>query len=189
MGLFDDIINQVNPFVRDLVPGFAAVQDVAGEIFGDSLGPQYKGMPGYVPPGYSPTVPNQSYIPTAQQVANQYFHKLPTTGGGASGMWQDPFALTTTRGRGLIPFSGQGPPAPGYRLASRPARAPTAGTQGGMYWVPRRSMNPLNPRALLRAERRMGAFTKWVKHHFSIASAMPRRKRSASRGRFTKRRK
>ena len=91
------------------------------------------------------------------------------------------YDLTTTGARGLIPFQGQGPPAPGYHLARRSARRPQQGRNPGLYWVPRRSMNPLNPRALMRAERRMAGFTKYVKRHFSLASIMPKRKKSTRR--------
>lgn len=86
------------------------------------------------------------------------------------------FALTTTRSRGLIPYSGGMIPS-GYRVANRAGRAPTAGYPAGVYLVRRRSMNVLNPRALMRAERRMSGFTRWVKRHFTIAAAAPRRRK------------
>jgi hypothetical protein len=188
MGWLDDLLGAgtTEGFVdtawqaaRDFIPTFAPAEDFLKTV-------------GIIPQSVSaPSVQNGGYIPSATEI---FSHPLPfaggsSMGGGASGMWPDQFALTTTGRRGLIPFTGQGPPATGYRLTSRGQRAPQAGRAAGMYWVPRRTMNPLNPRALLRAERRMGAFTKWVKRHFQIQSAMPRRKRSASRGRFTKRRK
>lgn len=87
------------------------------------------------------------------------------------------FSLTTTRGsRGLIPYSGGMIPS-GYRVANRRATSGSPARPAGTYLVPRRSMNPLNPRALLRAERRMSAFTKWVSRHFAIAKRAPRRKK------------
>jgi hypothetical protein len=119
-----------------------------------------------------------------------------SAGAGATGDWGDlsmngysggGFPLTTTNGgrRGLIPYSGGIIPS-GYRVGMRKPRAPTAGYPGGAYLIPRRSMNPLNPRALMRAERRLNAFSKWVKRHFVIASHAPKRRKG---GRFTKRRK
>jgi hypothetical protein len=103
-----------------------------------------------------------------------------STGGGTSMAWDDfggGFPLVTTRGarRGLIPYSGGVIPS-GYRVANRAARAPTAGLAAGTYLVPRRSMNPLNPRALMRAERRLNMFSTWVKRHFKIAAAAPKRR-------------
>jgi len=51
--------------------------------------------------------------------------------------------------------------------------------------IPRRTMNPLNPRALMRAERRLNAFSTWVKRHFKIAAAAPKRRKGG--GRFKRR--
>lgn len=97
-------------------------------------------------------------------------------------MWDDnPFPVATRNGsRSVIPYQGGMIPS-GYRLTQR----------GGVPYLKKiRHMNPLNPRALLRAERRMGAFTGWVKRHFRIASSMPARKRRAPRrGYCSKRRK
>ena len=90
--------------------------------------------------------------------------------------------------RRLYPLSA-GWPGPGYRAARRGARRPSGGNPAGIYWVPRRKMNPLNPRALLKAERRMSAFTHWVKRHFQITSSMPRRRRAPGRARSSFRRK
>lgn len=99
------------------------------------------------------------------------------------------FSIPATSGRrGLIPYSGGVIPS-GYRVCQRKARAPVAGRAAGVYLCPRRSMNPLNPRALLRAERRMNSFTTWVKRHFSIASRMPRRKKASRVARFGGRRR
>ena len=81
----------------------------------------------------------------------------------------------------LIPFTGQNWPGPGYRLSMLPARRASAGRAAGMYWKKRKVMNPLNPRALARAERRMSAFSRWVKKHFQIQKSMPRRKKSRRR--------
>lgn len=82
--------------------------------------------------------------------------------------------------RSMVPFGGGGIP-PGYRIAQR---------NGQAYLKKIRHMNPLNPRALLRAERRMGAFTHWVKRHFRIAAATPRRKKATRRAAcYTRRRK
>ena len=82
----------------------------------------------------------------------------------------------------VIPFTGQNWPGPGYRLSALPARSPQAGRAAGLYWTRPRKTNPLNPRALMRAERRLEMFTRWVKRHFNIASQMPRRKKSRSFG-------
>lgn len=94
------------------------------------------------------------------------------------------FPLTLTGPRRILPYSGGIIPS-GYRVAQRPPRRPTAGYPGGVYLVPRRSMNPLNPKALMRAERRMNSFTTWVKRHFRIAAAAPKRRRTS--GRFKRR--
>jgi len=107
--------------------------------------------------------------------------------GGATGSWEQGGAMQLMRipmngmGRGLIPFSGQY--IPGYRVALRPASRGSAGHAAGYYLVKPRRMNPLNPRALMRAERRMGAFTHWVKRHFTIQKSMPRRKKVGGRKR------
>jgi len=109
--------------------------------------------------------------------------------GGATGMWPpdnagygNGFALTLPGPRRIVPYAGGVIPS-GYRVAQRPPRRPTAGYPGGVYLVPRRSMNPLNPRALMRAERRMNAFTTWVKRHFRIASAAPKRRKTVGKKR------
>lgn len=81
----------------------------------------------------------------------------------------------------VIPFTGQNWPGPGYRLSMLPARRPSAGRPAGMYWKKPRRTNPLNPQALMRAERRMSMFTRWVKKHFSVMKSMPRRKKSRRR--------
>lgn len=99
---------------------------------------------------------------------------------GESGSWEappmtgidaDPFAgiaMTTGGRRSLVPFTGQGSwPGPGYRLARRPARRPTSGHAGGIYWVPTRTMNPLNPRALKRAIRRLDSASRVAKKLFT----------------------
>ncbi len=98
--------------------------------------------------------------------------------------------MTATGGgrRRLIPISA-GWPGPGYHEARRGLRRPSAGHPAGRYWVPNRRMNPLNPRALLKAEHRMGAFTHWVKRHFRIAAAAPRRRSSRKAPCFRRRRK
>jgi hypothetical protein len=106
----------------------------------------------------------------------------PMNGFDLGGVTSD-FPLTTTTGRrGLIPYTGGFIPS-GYRVGMRPARRPTPGTAGGVYLIPRRTMNPLNPRALMRAERRMNAFSKWVKRHFTIQKAMPKRRKVGGRKR------
>ena len=108
-----------------------------------------------------------------------------SSGGGASMDWGNDFAMTVSNGgrRGLIPYSGGIIPS-GYRVGMRPPRAPTAGYPGGTYLIPRRTMNPLNPRALMRAERRLNAFSTWVKRHFKIAAAAPKRRKG---GKFKRR--
>lgn len=64
----------------------------------------------------------------------------------------------------------------GFRPRWLPARRAMAGRDAGLYWRKPRRTNPLNPKALARAERRMAMFTRWVKHHFTLAKSMPRRK-------------
>lgn len=66
----------------------------------------------------------------------------------------------------------------GYRPRFLPARNATSGRAAGMYWRKPRHTNPLNPKALVRAERRMAMFTNWVKRHFKIASQFPARKKA-----------
>jgi len=66
----------------------------------------------------------------------------------------------------------------GLRPKFLPARRPTQGREAGLYWRKPRHTNPLNPKALVRAERRMAMFTGWVKRHFKIASQFPARKKA-----------
>lgn len=103
-------------------------------------------------------------------------------GGSMNGDWSGDYGMTLTRGRSLIPYSGGVIPS-GYRVAMRRPRAPTSGYPGGAYLVPRRSMNVLNPRALMRAERRLSGFSKWVKRHFTIAKHAPKRRKVGGRKR------
>jgi len=172
-GTTDTVVDTLWETARDVIPTFGVAEDLLRGV-------------GIIPPSPSPAgssrgIPAISINPSSGG---------QTSGGGATGMWNGGFDLTTTGMRGLVPFQGQGPPAPGYHIARRPQRRPTAGRAAGLYWVPRRTMNPLNPRALLRAERRMSSFTKWVKRHFTIQSSMPRRRKAASRKVcFTPRRK
>jgi len=177
MGFLDDlggIWNDVNAFLQpvaefidpfaDLIPGFQAAQNILG------IDPSKWNDPsGNTVFRSLPTTP----VPTARIFAESG----PVLGGAT--MDFSGFVLTTTGMRGLVPFQGQGPPAPGYHLARRTGRRPQAGRNPGMYWVPRRTMNPLNPRALMRAERRMAGFTKYVKRHFSLISVMPKRKKAS----------
>jgi hypothetical protein len=127
-----------------------------------------------------------SSAPTGPQAtgAAEIFGGGMTAGGGASSMYDygNGFALTTSPRRGLIPYGGGVIPS-GYRVVQRAARRPTAGYPGGTYLARRRSMNPLNPRALMRAERRMGAFTNWVKRHFRIAMHAPKRRKTVGKRR------
>jgi len=176
MGFLDDIggiWNDINQFIQpiaefidpwaDLIPGFQAAENILG-----------------IDPSKWRDTGGQSVfrpLPTAPVPSARIFAESGPVLGGAT-MDFGSFDLTTTGMRGLVPFQGQGPPAPGYHLARRPARRPTRGTAGGMYWVPRRTMNPLNPRALMRAERRMAGFTKYVKRHFNLSACMPKRKKA-----------
>jgi hypothetical protein len=136
--------------------------------------------------GHPSAPPTSAGAPGLTGGVTQGFQGGFTTGGGASMDWGNgDYAMTVTGRRGLIPYSGGIIPS-GYRVGMRRPRAPTAGYPGGAYLIPRRSMNPLNPRALMRAERRLNAFSTWVKRHFKIAAAAPKRRKG---GRFTKRRK
>jgi hypothetical protein len=213
MGLFDDIsgiwddANQylqpamefINPVARDLVPGFGAVEDVLG------IGP---GTPGWGSPpqlggggglgGGGSSTPAHAAAGGAMGGWSGDWGATPPQAapldfGGGQPMSYD---LSTLGGspmavgpRRLYPLSA-GWPGPGYRVARRGNRRANPGYQAGIYWVPTRRMNPLNPRALLKAERRMSAFTHWFKRHFSIASTMPRRRKaSARKGTFGRRKK
>jgi hypothetical protein len=166
------ILQAINPVARDVLPGLGAFEDIIG-IDPNSWGPNTF-VGGADAAAAAPTSPSPIL---GRGLA------VPQQPGGASLDWSGGFPLTTTTGRrGLIPYSG-GPVPSGYRVAQRPPRAPSAGTPGGTYLVPRRSMNPLNPRALMRAERRMSAFTHWVKRHFRIAAHTPKRKKIGGRRR------
>lgn len=179
--------------------GIGSIFDVAtsgyklgGAIY-DALGvnelfepPAAKRDPYRDPPQPSRTTPSFSQLPTLGistvgtnpvPMVSPSVHG-PTSNGGQMdwGYGNGDFALTTTRSRGLIPYSGGMIPS-GYRVANRPGRPATAGYPAGVYLVRRRSMNVLNPRALMRAERRMSGFTRWVKRHFTIAAAAPRRRK------------
>ena len=174
------ILQTINPIARDVLPGVGAVEDILG-IDPSTWGPNtFAGAESAAsaPASPSPSLSRGLALPQIPGGASLDFGNLG--GGGFGG-----FPLTVSGPRRLIPYSG-GPIPSGYRVAQRAARAPSAGTAGGVYLVPRRHMNPLNPRALMRAERRMSAFTHWVKRHFRIAAATPRRKKG---GKFTKRRR
>lgn len=190
MGYLDDLLGlppgTLDQTARDIIPGYTEIAGYGSDVLGiDKV-------------GTPPILPSSSSGLSASDVAgllqsagqNIYEHALgggSSIGGGATMDWSSmgvPNGLTLSGPRRIMPYMGGMIPS-GYRVAKRNARAPTSGYPAGVYLVPRRSMNPLNPRALMRAERRMGAFTHWVKRHFRIASSAPRRKR----GRFTKRRK
>jgi hypothetical protein len=186
---WEDLIGAVNPYVRDVVPGFGAVQDfIGGAAMGLGLAsPEdlYPGMIGYQPPGGGGTMGFPGATQIAGGGASAVFGGGYSDGGGAS-MPSMMNGLALSGPRRIYPYTGGLIPS-GYRVANRPPRRATSGYPGGTYLVPRRRMNPLNPRALMRAERRMGAFTHWVKRHFRIAGAMPHRKRKASSFRRKKR--
>lgn len=224
MGIWDDInsvVGEANPYVRDLIPGFGAVQDVLGGIgqMTGLAGPSdlYPGMAGYQPPesgaglgGGGQSTPARVSAGGAQGgdilggASGTWWDEMPgmqtASNPGAPYQWSGStgggmYDLTTLGGspmavgpRRLFPLSA-GWPGPGYRAARRGSRRPSAGHPAGLYWVPRRKMNPLNPRALMKAERRMSAFTHWVKRHFAIASSMPRRRRAPTRRAASFRRK
>jgi len=172
-GLWDDanqflapVADFIQPIAQDLIPGFKLAQDLLG------IGPQ---------------------------AGSTYSQQYPQLLGGASGQWDSPvmsavqvaqgaggvfsgggtmdFPLTLTggMGRGLIPYGGGMIPR-GYRVVQRAAQRPTAGRPAGVYLARSRRMNPLNPRALSRAERRMSSFTRYVKRHFQTSHLMPKRK-------------
>jgi hypothetical protein len=71
-------------------------------------------------------------------------------------------------GRRMVPFQQGVWPGPGYRLVNRRAFRGAPARAAGMYWVPRRMTNPLNPRALARASRRSDGFMNFVKKHFTF---------------------
>jgi hypothetical protein len=71
-------------------------------------------------------------------------------------------------GRRMIPFQQGVWPGPGYKLVNRKASRGSPAHAAGMYWVPRRMTNPLNPRALARATRRSEGFMHFVKKHFTF---------------------
>lgn len=125
--------------------------------------------------------------------------------GGASGSWGPPMVpeevpmsyLPVAAGpgvmspvpygsgrRSLVPFQGAGSwPGPNYRIANRPYRRGQPERPAGIYWVPRRSMNPLNPRALRRAASRIKAASRWAKTIVTLSRS------KAVRGGARKRRK
>lgn len=92
-----------------------------------------------------------------------------------------PVLSTAAPGMQLIPFTGQNWPGPGYRLSALPARNPSPGRAAGLYWKRPRHTNPLNPRALVRAEKRLAMFSHWVKRHFQIQKSMPKRRKARRR--------
>jgi len=176
------ILQAIDPVARDVIPGYAAYEDLVG-IDVKKWGPGTFNNPAAGGTGAPSAPPGPDVI---------FLNNKPFSPGGAAPMdWSDmglnPYAMTTTRPRGLIPYQGGMIPS-GYRVANRAPRRPTQGYPGGVYLVPRRHMNPLNPRALMRAERRMHAFTTWVTRHFKIAAAFPKR-RGRKGGRFAKRRR
>jgi hypothetical protein len=187
---FDDLLGGVGAVLDTAGVGYAIGKGIADlDPFGFKKAPSLPprdlnraGGSGH--PSAPPTTPGAPLIGGG---VSSGFQGGFTTGGGASMDWGNDFAMTVSNGgrRGLIPYSGGIIPS-GYRVGMRPPRAPTAGYPGGTYLIPRRTMNPLNPRALMRAERRLNAFSTWVKRHFKIAAAAPKRRKG---GRFTKRRK
>jgi hypothetical protein len=179
MAFWDDIStawNDVNAFLQpvaefidpwaDLIPGFQAAENILG-----------------IDPAKWTTQSGQSiFQPTV--AAPPVFGGGQAQQGGASMEWNQlgvPAAMAWTGPRRIMPYTGGIIPS-GFRVANRAARRPTQGYPAGTYLVPRRRMNPLNPRALMRAERRMGAFTRFVKSHFQLSSIMPKRKKSARFG-------
>lgn len=194
MGWLEDLgLGGIDPgaILNDIAGNFGfqgdlsgVINQVAGAIFPSSSPGRVQGVGGVAPPA-------QTWQPSQNTWQDT---------GGASGTWPAqqsggtmdwtqlgvPQGMTLGGRRGLIPYSGGMIPT-GYRVQNRPGRRGTPGYGPGVYLVPRRHMNPLNPRALLRAERRMASFTHWVKRHFSLVSHMPRRKKARRFGGARKR--
>jgi len=172
-GLWDDanaflapVADFLNPIAQDLIPGFKLAEDLLG--LGPPAGQNYsQAWPGTAGAGASG---QWTALPSAVQVSKG-------VGGVYSDGGQMDFPLMTTggMGRGLIPYGGGMIPR-GYRVRQLPARRATAGHPAGVYLSRTRRMNPLNPRALSRAERRMSSFTRYVKRHFQTTHLMPKRK-------------
>jgi hypothetical protein len=177
MGMFDEYLGlpqgTLDTAAREFIPGYDVLAGYGDQVLG--LGYPQQSQPPSTYGGYGSGGPTQVQGAGASVGYGDQAGWL-----GASPMdYSMPTSLALSGPRRIYPYTGGVIPS-GYRVAMRPARRPTSGYPGGTYLVPRRRMNPLNPRALMRAERRMGAFTHWVKRHFRLASHMPHRKKRSS---------
>jgi hypothetical protein len=190
MSWWDDINSVLQPVAQfidpfaDLIPGFQTAETILG------IDPSSWGGTGGQPAQQFLPGPQSTFVPSVPQSS-------PGVGGVNYGQFQNDmaefiglggdgmdFPLTTTRGmtRGLMPYQGVIPS--GWHLKRLPnGRRGTPARAPGDYIARNRRMNPLNPRALARAERRMSSFTRYVKHHFSVAHLMPKRKSAGKKRR------